>query len=73
MQINRDVLIKRRKSIPLTRGELAERVGITTEALRLIETGKTTEPLPSTIRALAEGLGIEVSAFTLPDDDQVAS
>lgn len=67
MQINLAALIAIRQNVPLTRGELAKRIGFSEEGLRLIEAGART-PRPSTVRALAEALEIDVSAFTIPSE-----
>lgn len=60
MRIDPQVLVDLRKSYPLTRGELALKIGITAEGLRLIEAGETIEPRPATIRKIAEALGVDV-------------
>lgn len=68
MQIDTETLIRIRKSIPLAREELARRVHMDTSSLWKIENGKTLEPRPSTIRKLAEALGVPVSEIAKPDE-----
>lgn len=68
MQINREALRAIRQNYPLTRNELAERIGISSESLRKIENGTTEIPRPNTIRALASALDVEVGAFTIPSE-----
>ena len=50
------------------REELARRVHMDTSSLWKIENGKTLEPRPSTIRKLAEALGVPVSEIAKPDE-----
>jgi len=68
MQINQAALVALRQNVPLTRGELAERIGLSEEGLRKIENGTTDIPRPSTVRAIADVLGVEVGAFTIPSE-----
>lgn len=72
MEINREELIALRKAVPLSQSELAERAKIGLATLQQIEmVGYTRTPLPRTIRALAEALGVSVEKITV--NDEVAS
>lgn len=67
MPIDCAALVARRKELPLSQIELAQRVGLTREGLRKIERGITVEPRPATVRALAQALGLPVSVIKLPE------
>lgn len=62
MQIDREALTRLREGYPLTKTELAERVGVSRNAIRDIESGKTLEPRPATIRKIVQALGVDVDA-----------
>ncbi len=51
---------------PLTQEELAHKAGITRTALARIESGAA-EPRPSTVRRLAEALGVEPEQLMEPE------
>ncbi len=51
----------------INQGELAEKAGTTRAAISQIETGKR-QPYPSTIRRLADALGVEPRALLKGDD-----
>jgi len=60
MRIDREALTRLREGYPLTKTELAERVGISRNSIRNIESGFTAEPRPATIRKIVEVLGCNV-------------
>lgn len=69
MRVNREALAAIRKAGGDTYETLAERCdGVTAEAIRLIEIGRTLEPRTRTIRALATGLRVPLGAITTPDE-----
>ena len=47
-----------REAATLTQEELAERAGLTAQAVGALETGKRRRPYPTTVRALADALGL---------------
>jgi transcriptional regulator with XRE-family HTH domain len=59
--------VRERKA--LTQEELAAQAGISRTALSRIESG-VTEPRPSTLRKLADALGVEPEALIGPEEDQ---
>jgi transcriptional regulator with XRE-family HTH domain len=71
MQIDRSVLISIREAYPLTKTELAERVGVSRNAVRDIESGKTFAPRPGTVRKIAEALSVDVSELWLRGDGEM--
>jgi len=56
----------RREMAGLTQEELAERAGLSKNALGALERGSS-EPRPSTIRRLAEALGCQSEELVSPD------
>lgn len=50
-----------REQAALTQEELAERSGLTAQAIGALETGKRRRPYPATVRALADALGLSES------------
>lgn len=65
MQIDREALTRLREGYPLTKTELAHRVGVSRNAIWYIESGRTAEPRPATIRKIVEVLGVDVDALRL--------
>ena len=59
--------VRERKA--LTQEELAQRAGITRTALSRIEAGAV-EPRPTTVRRLAEVLGVEPDALMAPEEEE---
>ncbi len=55
----KEKLREKRRRAALTQGELAEKAGIGINTIVRIETGEITEPRVSTLRKLADALGIE--------------
>jgi transcriptional regulator with XRE-family HTH domain len=55
----KEKLREERRRAALTQGELAEKAGIGINTIVRIETGEITEPRVSTLRKLADALGIE--------------
>ncbi|MEV0134978.1 helix-turn-helix domain-containing protein [Dactylosporangium sp. NPDC050688] len=53
------VLRRLRESRSLTQEELAERAGLTAKAIGALERGERRRPYPHTVRALADGLGLD--------------
>jgi transcriptional regulator with XRE-family HTH domain len=53
-----DLLRGWRESAGLTQEELAERAGLTPNAISALERGERTHPYPQTVRALAEALNL---------------
>ncbi|WP_116449976.1 ATP-binding protein [Blastococcus litoris] len=51
-----------REQAGLTQEELAERAGLTPHAISALERGARTRPYPHTVRALADGLGLDDAA-----------
>jgi transcriptional regulator with XRE-family HTH domain len=45
----------------LSQEELAEQAGITVQAIGMLERGERRSPYPHTVRALAEGLGLDAT------------
>jgi transcriptional regulator with XRE-family HTH domain len=70
VRVNREALAAIRTAGGDSYDTLAERVGVTREALRLIENGITVNPRPRTLRKIAEALRVPLAAITLPDEDQ---
>jgi predicted ATPase/transcriptional regulator with XRE-family HTH domain len=56
-----EVLREFREERSLTQEELAERAGITVKAVGALERGERRRPYPHTVRALADGLGLDDS------------
>jgi len=54
-----DNLKYERRRAALTQGELAEKAGVGINTIVRIETGEIAEPRVSTLRKLAEALGVE--------------
>jgi transcriptional regulator with XRE-family HTH domain len=50
-----------REQFPLTQAELAEKSGVAVPTIKDIERGKTQQPHPRTVRALASILQVEAS------------
>lgn len=71
MRVNKTALRTFREHAGLSRVRLAEATGgqVTPEAIRLIEQGKTTNPRPDTVKAIADALGISVGAVVIPEPD----
>ncbi len=55
----RDNLREERRRAALTQGELAEKAGVGINTIVRIETGEIAEPRVSTLRKLADALGVE--------------
>ena len=62
----KEKLKEERRRAALTQGELAERAGVGINTIVRIETGEISEPRISTLRKLANALGVE--ARDLLDD-----
>jgi len=62
----KEKLKEERRRAALTQGELAERAGVGINTIVRIETGEINEPRVSTLRKLANALGVE--ARDLLDD-----
>ena len=62
----KEKLNEERRRAALTQGELAERAGVGINTIVRIETGEISEPRVSTLRKLANALGVE--ARDLLDD-----
>jgi transcriptional regulator with XRE-family HTH domain len=60
-------LLALRKAAELTQAELAEKAGISSNALARLERGER-EPTWATVLALAEALGVETDAFKAEAD-----
>jgi transcriptional regulator with XRE-family HTH domain len=54
-----DLLRRRRDGVGLTQEDLAERTGLTSQAISLLERGERCRPQRYTVRKLAEALGLE--------------
>lgn len=68
MQVNREALGAIRQAGGDTYESLAGRCeGLTAEAIRLIEIGRTVRPRVRTLRVLADGLRVPLGAITVPD------
>lgn len=65
MPVNAAEIVRLRSSVPLTQAELAEKVAVSELAIWKIETGRTTNPRPTTIRALAKALGVTTDAIRI--------
>lgn len=50
-----------REEASLTHKELAERVGLTAQAVGALETGKRRRPYPATVRAIAHALDLSAA------------
>lgn len=50
-----------REAAALTQEELAERAGLTAQAVGALETGKRRRPYPATVRAIADALGLSAA------------
>jgi predicted ATPase/DNA-binding XRE family transcriptional regulator len=50
-----------REAAALTQEELAERAGLTAQAVGALETGKRRRPYPTTVRAIADALGLSAA------------
>jgi len=59
----RDLLREARARAALSQRELAEAAGISERAVSDLERGKRRKPSPSTVRQLAESLGLEGERF----------
>lgn len=57
----RDVVRQRRDALGLSQEELAERIGVTQEAISRIERGATSTPRRDTLERLARGLGVPLA------------
>lgn len=57
---------KKRESVPLTRGELARKAGVSAETIKKIETGRTRAPRPETATVLATVLKMEAELLSNP-------
>lgn len=68
MRINVPALVAIREAGGDTRKTLAKRARCSPQALDLIETGRTKNPRPTMVKALADALRVPVSAITLPDE-----
>jgi transcriptional regulator with XRE-family HTH domain len=55
----RENLREARRRAALTQGELADKAGVGITTIVRIETGEITEPRVSTLRKLAQALGVE--------------
>jgi transcriptional regulator with XRE-family HTH domain len=55
----RENLREARRRAALTQGELAQKAGVGVTTIVRIETGEITEPRVSTLRKLAQALGVE--------------
>jgi transcriptional regulator with XRE-family HTH domain len=55
----RENLRETRRRAALTQGELAQKAGVGVTTIVRIETGEITEPRVSTLRKLAQALGVE--------------
>jgi transcriptional regulator with XRE-family HTH domain len=55
----REILRQTRRRAALTQGELAQKAGVGVTTIVRIETGEITEPRVSTLRKLAQALGVE--------------
>jgi transcriptional regulator with XRE-family HTH domain len=55
----RENLRQTRRRAALTQGELAQKAGVGVTTIVRIETGEITEPRVSTLRKLAQALGVE--------------
>lgn len=73
MQLKREALVAIRTGRGIGVVDLANRAGITREALRKIERGDTANPHDHTIHALADALGVSVSAITVEKPARAAS
>lgn len=60
----RDLLRSARQRAAVSQRELAERAGLSERAVSDLERGKRRKPYPSTVRHLAEALGLEGERFT---------
>lgn len=58
VQVNGDRVRELRQAAYLTQAELAERAGIRSERLSRLENGTQTNMFRTTVRALAEALGV---------------
>ena len=54
-----DVLRRQREAAGLSQEALAERAGLTADAVSALERGARRRPYPHTVRALADALGLE--------------
>ena len=61
------LLRRHRIAAGLTQEELAERTGLSREAISLLERGERRTPYPHTIRALAQALGLSAHDKTALD------
>ena len=64
MQIDPDAVATARRRKGLTQGDLAERIGISRNAVGNIETGLVRLPRPYTLRAIADALDVTVDDIT---------
>jgi transcriptional regulator with XRE-family HTH domain len=60
MEVDAVKLRELRLDLGLSQKELAERAGVTREAISMMETGKR-KPYPRTMRKLSEALGVSVA------------
>jgi transcriptional regulator with XRE-family HTH domain len=56
-----------------SRRQLADKVGMSAEAIRKIEVGETKYPHLLTVKALAEALGIPLQELAVPDGEEGAA
>src|SRR3954454_9022219 len=59
-----EVVRAHRRRLGWTQEELAERSGVTVRTIGKIESGRITAPRPSTLRLLADALGVDSSELT---------
>lgn len=61
MPVKPSAVARYRKRVPLTQGELGSDVGTTKQTIWSIESGRTAEPRPALIRAIAARLDVPVA------------
>lgn len=58
-----------REALGITQETLAERAGVTPQAISLVELGKTSSMRPGKLRLVALGLGVPLDAISTRDPD----
>jgi transcriptional regulator with XRE-family HTH domain len=56
----------------LSQEALAEAAGLSTHAIWLLEAGRSADPRPSTLKSLADALGVDIAALHDPTPEAVA-
>jgi transcriptional regulator with XRE-family HTH domain len=72
MKIDGTKIASLRRERNMTQGQLADKVGVTRQAISMIELGTTRQPLGVTLYSLAAILEVPVDELLEPDGEAVA-